>query len=132
MKKEIEKLRKKFITAKTDGEIDTIDREMEALVREDQTAFEDAMLSSIRATNRKVEDEILRSQLKDILPAISVSYFAREYFHRTPQWFYQRLNGNTVNGKRAKFTNDELNTLTKALTDTADRIYKSVSLVVGT
>jgi len=130
MENKIEELRKRFVNAKTDAEIEAIDREMEILVAENQQEFENTMLASIQKTNRKVEDEILRSKLKDILPAISVSYFAKEYFQKTPQWFYQRLNGNVVNGKVAKFTAGELNILAHGLTDTANRINQSVSFVV--
>ena len=130
MENKIEELRKRFVNAKTDAEIEAIDREIEILVAENQQEFENTMLASIQKTNRKVEDEILRSKLKDILPAISVSYFAKEYFQKTPQWFYQRLNGNVVNGKVAKFTAGELNILAHGLTDTANRINQSVSFVV--
>ena len=45
------------------------------------------------------DELILRQKLEDILPAISISYLSKNYFKKTPQWFYQRLNGNNVNGK---------------------------------
>lgn len=130
MKNKIEELKNRFINAKTDAEREAIDKEIDALVNENQTGFEEAMLSSIQETNRKVETEILRNKLEEVLPAISVSYLAKEYFHKTPQWFYQRLNGNTVNGKAARFTGNELQTLANALTDIANKISQSVAFVV--
>ncbi|MDR2474402.1 MAG: DUF5053 domain-containing protein, partial [Bacteroidales bacterium] len=39
------------------------------------------------------------------------------YFHKTPQWFYQRLNGNRVNGKSARFSESEIQTLNAAIQD---------------
>lgn len=64
----------------------------------------------------------IRQKIEAILPLISVSSLSRQYFNRTPQWFYQRLNGSIVNGKQARFTNDELRTLRYALTDIASRL----------
>lgn len=64
----------------------------------------------------------IRQKIEAILPLISVSSLSRQYFNRTPQWFYQRLNGSIVNGKQARFTNDELRTLRHALTDIASRL----------
>ncbi len=130
MENKIKELKSRFINAKTDAERKAIDREMEALVNENQTGFEEAMLSSIQETNQKVETEILRNKLEKVLPVISISYLAKEYFHKTPQWFYQRLNGNTVNGKAAKFTTNELKILAGALTDIANKIKQSVTFVV--
>jgi hypothetical protein len=59
----------------------------------------------------------VREKLSPILPVISVSYLAKNYFHKTPQWFYQRLNGNRVNGKPAKFSDTEIQTLNFAIQD---------------
>jgi len=59
----------------------------------------------------------IRKILEPILPAISVSYLAKNYFHKTPQWFYQRMNGNSVNGKPVKFSDSEIQTLNIAIKD---------------
>ncbi|MDR0799222.1 MAG: DUF5053 domain-containing protein [Dysgonamonadaceae bacterium] len=59
----------------------------------------------------------IRKKLSHVLPVISVSYLAKNYFHKTPQWFYQRLNGNKVNGKPAKFSDTEIQTLNYAIQD---------------
>jgi len=59
----------------------------------------------------------IRKALEPILPAISVSYLAKNYFHKTPQWFYQRMNGNSVNGKPVKFSDSEIKTLNVAIKD---------------
>ena len=59
----------------------------------------------------------IRKVLEPILPAISVSYLAKNYFHKTPQWFYQRMNGNSVNGKPVKFSDSEIQILNIAIKD---------------
>ena len=130
MEQKIEELKKRFINAKSESEIAEIDKEMDELSKSDQSGFENAMMSAIQDTNKRIESEILRDKLENVLPAISVSHLAKEYFGKTPQWFYQRLNGNTVNGKQAKFTSNELHVLADALKDISKRISQSVAFVV--
>lgn len=38
----------------------------------------------------EVRQEVLRDKMKEVLPAISVSYIARKYFGKSSSWFYQR------------------------------------------
>jgi hypothetical protein len=129
MKERIRLLKERFVNASTEAEREAIDNEMNLLAAENQEAFDEAMLSAIRDTTARAHNEVLRQRLSDILPLISVSYVARTYFDRTPEWFYQRLNGNKVNGRRARFTDDELKTLASALNDISARIHKSVAFV---
>ncbi|GAB6007989.1 DUF5053 domain-containing protein [Dysgonomonas reticulitermitis] len=128
MKNNIEELKEKFRNAKTEKDFAEIDKEMNILSSKD--GFAESMLDSIRDTNSEIQEILLREKLKEVLPVISVSHLAKTYFHKTPQWFYQRLNGNIVNGKPASFTKDELNVLKNALTDITNIIQKSVTLVV--
>ncbi|MCU7604834.1 DUF5053 domain-containing protein, partial [Riemerella anatipestifer] len=53
---------------------------------------------------------------------ISLSYVAEKYFGKTKSWLYQRINENTVNGKPAKFTEKEIETLNYALQDLSKKI----------
>jgi len=69
-----------------------------------------------------VRQEVLRDKMKEVLPAISVSYISRKYFGKSSSWFYQRLNGNKVNGKEAAFTPNELSTLSAALKDIGKKL----------
>ena len=95
----------------------------------DASAVADAALESIRATNATLRDSVLRKKLENILPAVSVSYIANKYFQRTPQWFYQRLNGNIVNGKSASFTADEKKRLHDALIEISNNLNAAASIV---
>ncbi|GHT04875.1 hypothetical protein AGMMS49525_11670 [Bacteroidia bacterium] len=130
MKTKIQELKTRFAHAQSDGEREAIDREMDALLHSDKSGFENAMLSAIKETNQRVEEQLLRQKLEGVLPAISVSYLAKNYFNKSPQWFYQRLNGNSVNGKPAKFTPNELMKLRDSLTDISTKINQSVASVV--
>lgn len=124
----IKELKELYRKAKTDEDFARIDREMDALFAEDGEAASRAMLDDLKDTVQEAEEESLRSKISGILPAISVSYIAKTYFHRSPAWFNQRLNGNIVNGKKARFTEDELKTLSGALQEISEQL-KAVSFV---
>lgn len=106
-----------------------IDNEIEALL-ESMTAEEEERLSEaidsdfagLHSKAEELKENIIREKMSCILPLISVSHLARKYFSRSPQWFYQRLNGNTVNGKPAKFTEAEIQILNDALQDISKEI----------
>jgi ribA/ribD-fused uncharacterized protein len=63
------------------------------------------------------EHSITRKQIENVLPYISLSTVAKDYFAKTRQWFYQRLNETKVNGKTVKFNQKELVTLSNALAE---------------
>jgi hypothetical protein len=83
----------------------------------------------MRREQDEIRKELMREKLADVLPAISVSYLAKHYFGKSASWFYQRMNGNKVNGKPAVFTPDELHTLGDALKDMGGRL-NAVSLTL--
>jgi len=66
-----------------------------------------------------------RNALKQILPAISVSYLANHYFNKSTSWFYQRLNGNPIHGKIYRFTPEEIETINGALKEIGERILST-------
>ncbi len=66
-----------------------------------------------------------RNALKQILPAISVSYIAEHYFNKSVSWFYQRLNGNPVHGKIYRFTQEEIDTINLALKEIGEKILST-------
>jgi len=128
MDKQIKELKEKFRYANK-KELAEIDKEMDMLAETKNAAFSKAMIKASKETVKEIDELILKEKLKDVLPALSISYFAKTYFKKTPQWFYQRLNGNAVNGKSAKFTQEELKTLSFALTDVSKRINESASCI---
>lgn len=66
----------------------------------------------------------IRQQMEPILPYISVSSLAKDYFGKSTSWFYQRLNGNIVHGKTASFTEKEIQTLNDALKEIGAKLMK--------
>lgn len=106
-----------------------IDKEISALLASMNEEDDGKLLDGIKQDFARMHDdleevrqELLRDRMKEVLPAISVSYIARRYFGKSSSWFYQRLNGNKVNGKEAAFTPNELSTLSAALNDIGKKL----------
>jgi len=64
----------------------------------------------------------VRYQLGEVKEVLSLSYIARRYFNKSRQWLNQRINGSIVNGKPAKFTDDQLRIFNHALHDISKKI----------
>jgi hypothetical protein len=64
----------------------------------------------------------VRKKLEPVLPAISISHLTKTYFKKSPNWFYQRMNGNRVNGKTAKFSPEDIETLNFAIHDISKKL----------
>lgn len=129
MKTDIEKLKERFVNASNEAEIEAIDKEMSALSNKDVDKFAEDMLECIKDTNKEADEVLLREKLESVLPFISVSALSKTYFKRSPQWFYQRLNGSMVNGKTTKFNKAELQTLSQALVDIGKKISQAAAFV---
>lgn len=128
IEEKINDLKIRFRTASKE-ELGKIDIEMEHLAVENPEAFSKAMLEAARQTVINTEELRIKEKLDKILPIVSVSYLAKTYFGKTPQWFYQRLNGNIVNGKEARFSDQEIKVISKALNDIGDKLKKSSQLI---
>ncbi|NDV95297.1 DUF5053 domain-containing protein [Dysgonomonas sp. 521] len=129
MKNEINKLKEAFVQASTDKEHEAIEVQMQKLIDKDPDAFAQGMVDSAKDTAEKATELAMRQKLQDIIPAVSLVYIAKTYFNKTDAWLYQRINGNTVNGKPAKFTPDEIDKLKYALDDLSKKIGSvSISL----
>ena len=70
----------------------------------------------------RAEETILKDNLGELPDIISFSYIAKKYFGKSRNWLYQRINGYTVNGKPAKFTQNEFQTFLNALEDISNTI----------
>ena len=122
MKTALEKLKLQYRNANTEAEKKQIDIEMQKLFEKDGDSFANGMLELAKETADRAEELVLRDKLENILPIVSVSYIAKTYFNRSRQWLYQRINGNMVNGKQAKLTKSEIQTLNTALQDIGKKI----------
>ncbi|MDR0699656.1 MAG: DUF5053 domain-containing protein [Tannerella sp.] len=86
----------------------------------------DMLSDSTQRIDGFIEEATVKVQLAKISQIISLSYIAKNYFHKTRNWLYQKLNGCTVNGKAARFTPDEIATLNFALQDISKEIGSTV------
>lgn len=122
IKVKMDDLKTRYLAARTQAEKDEIFDQIRAEVDADAEGVAKAALAQIKETNEHARDIIVRNKIRDILPIISLSFIAREYFGKTKEWLYQRINGNIVNGKPARFTEEELKILDKALKDIGHRL----------
>lgn len=79
-------------------------------------------MDQLQETIQKIDGILIRQQMKEVLPFVSLAYIAKMYFRKSRQWLYQRINGLSVNGKPAQFTPSELETLNFALQDMARKL----------
>jgi hypothetical protein len=73
-----------------------------------------------------IEDAKVKLQLSPVAEIVSLSYISENYFNRTRNWLYQKVNGNKVNGKPARFTKNEINTLNFAIQDISKKLGSTV------
>ena len=116
-----EKLKNEWLHASEERRAE-IDKELDEMASENPTEFANAYEKSLENTVECINNAVLRSQLKEVEDAVSFSYIAKVYFGKSKEWFYQRLNGYNVNGKPAKFTDEELKTLNGALQELSNKI----------
>lgn len=81
---------------------------------------------ALNETDAFIEEAKVKMQLMEITEIVSLSYIAKNYFHKTRTWLYQKINGNKVNGKKASFTKDEINTLNYAIQDISKKLGSTV------
>ena len=68
------------------------------------------------------DEMIIRAKMGEMAKALSLSYIAQKYFGKSRAWLMQKVNGNTVNGKTAAFTESERQQFREALQDLSKRI----------
>ena len=127
MKTKIQELKQQYVKAKTEAEREQINAQISQLASENEQEFIEAMKYSIEDTLEKAKELSVKARLNEVLPILPLSYIAERYFQKSKSWFYQRLNGNIVNGSPAQFTQEEIKTLNFALQDLSKKLG-SISL----
>lgn len=112
-------LKNRFVNAKTESERECVRAEMSTACAEDPKAVGEVMAMQLDETIAEAKSMAIREKLASVLPAISMSYIAKNYFGKSRSWLCQRINGLAVNGKEARFTEREKATLDHALKDIA-------------
>ncbi len=76
----------------------------------------------LKTVEKSIEQYTIYQQMGDLSEVINLAYIARTYFGKTRQWLYQRVKGQTVNGKQASFTASEEELFRSALNDIGMRL----------
>ena len=105
------------------------ERGRKAYLEVTEKALQDTVKEARRFVER-AEDALLRDKLGEIPEVISLSYIAKKYFGKSRNWLYQRINGYLVNGKPARFTDEERKKFVAAINDISDMLKKT-SLSLG-
>ena len=85
-------------------------------------AFMTELLNDIGDEMEQVKQDCIKLQLQDVSEIISIAWIAKTYFGKTKNWLYQRINGNIVNGKACRFTDEEIDIFNRALQDISKKI----------
>lgn len=67
----------------------------------------------------------IKEKLSDIDALVNWKEVSEQYFGHSKAWMYQRMGGNVVGGKPARFTDEQLVILRKALVDMARRLTEA-------
>lgn len=76
----------------------------------------------LRFAKQEHEEISLYLQLGDVSRYVSLAQLSSDYFGKTKQWLYQRIKGYSINGKPAKFTDEEKEKFRSALLDISNKI----------
>lgn len=124
-KEKMNLLKSRYMNAKNEQERDAVRKEIAELCDEDTMKVASIATEQIQESIDEINGIIIRRQLEDILPFMSLAYIAKRYFGKSRQWLYQRVNGTIVNGKPARFTNQEIDILNAAIQDMGNRLLST-------
>ncbi len=122
MKIRLEELREQYRNARSQKKMDEIAQQMREISKENPDEFSRLMVEMAKDTADRATELVLREQLKEVLPVVSVAHIANTYFGKTRSWLYQRINGSIVNGKPARFSDAERKILDGAFQDIANKL----------
>jgi hypothetical protein len=118
-------------------------KEIERRVQEEFTTLSDAEKAEVQKTfqaslDKKIcrakvliREVNLKLELENVSRYVSMAYIARRFFGKSRQWLNNRIKGNLVNGKVARFSEDELNSLSSALVKLSGEIRDTALRITG-
>ena len=102
------------ITATIKEIFDSLSGVDKELVRKEFLLSLDEKLEETKEALKRIDMAI---ELREIANYVSLSKIAKNYFGKSKEWLYQRINGYKVNGSPAQFTQEERAKLAMALQD---------------
>ena len=124
-KEKMDLLKSRYMNTKNEEEKEAVMKEIAELCDEDTMKVASVATEQIQESIDEINGIIIRRQLEDILQFMSLAYIAKQYFGKSRQWLYQRVNGTIVNGKPARFTNQEIDILNAAIQDMGNRLLST-------
>lgn len=96
--------------------------ELSEMVKQEPEKYGEAFLEISQIKLEELKALNVKASLVEVSEFVSLSYIAKNYFQKSKEWLYQRINGNIVNGKPAQFTAEEIETLNNALQDLSKKL----------
>ena len=124
-KEYLDQLKSRYISATTEKEKEEVRKAIRQACDESPKEVAAIAVEQLKETIERIDAVLIRQQMEDILPFISLAYMAKTYFGKSRQWLYQRVNGLMVNGKPAQFTQAELDILNHALKDMGQKLVST-------
>ena len=124
-KEYLDQLKSRYISATTEKEKEEVRKAIRQACDEAPKEVAVIAVEQLKETIERTDAVLIRQQMEDILPFISLAYMAKTYFGKSRQWLYQRVNGLMVNGKPAQFTQAELDILNHALRDMGQKLVST-------
>lgn len=124
-KEYLDLLKSRYVNATTEKEREEVRQAIRQACDEAPKEVAVIAVEQLNETIERIEGVLIRQQMEDILPFISLAYMAKTYFGKSRQWLYQRVNGLMVNGKPAQFTQAELDILNHALRDMGQKLVST-------
>lgn len=124
-KEYMDDLKSRYINARNEKERDSVRELMREACDENPESVAAISIEQIRESIERIDNTVVRQQMRDIIPMTSMAYIAKTYFNKSRQWLYQRVNGNIVNGKPASFTQDEIEVLNRALNEIGTKLMNT-------
>jgi hypothetical protein len=103
---------KREIEKRVRQEFSTLSDSEKAQVQKMFLAGLDGKINEADALIREVS---LKLELENVSGYVSMSYIAKRFFGKSRQWLNNRIKGNLVNGMPARFSKEELSSLSFAL-----------------
>ncbi|MDO4981445.1 MAG: DUF5053 domain-containing protein [Prevotellaceae bacterium] len=115
----------KSVTGKTDARSEARKKELTQWIADNKAghekeidAFMEIWLADMETENEEIKQVALREQISDkAYKLIPWSYIAKNYFGKSVSWLTQRVNGYPVRGKVYTLTDEQKDTLNRALSE---------------
>ena len=93
-KEKMDLLKSRYVNAKNELEREAVRKEIAELCDEVAMKVASVATEQIQESIDEINGIIIRRQLEDILPFMSLAYIAKQYFGKSRQWLYQSVDSN--------------------------------------